>query len=197
MYSRFRRGLVHAFCVAGFLFASGGTAPAALLTYEVSVNSIANGPFAGQSVTGQFSFDDSLIPAGGEGNLLDFTGLDLPDLSASFGTKSFTEANADGGVLDFHNRNLIGFFLGGELNGLFAQFFGTDDFYLFVNPVQQEFGYTVAGDTSPPFVTSTGITYQLVSVQEVREPSASTLAVVGLVAVAGLGLRRRVSGAQA
>jgi MYXO-CTERM domain-containing protein len=194
MYSRLRRGLVHALCVAGFLLASGGTAPAALLTYEVSVNGIANGPFAGQSATAQFSFDDSVIPAGGDGNLLDFAGLDLPDLSVSFGTKSFTEANSDGGVLDFHNGNLIGFFLGGELNGLFAQFSGTDDFYLFVNPVQQEFGYTVAGDTSPTHVTATGITFRLVSVPE---PSASTLAVVGLLVAAGLGMRRRVLGAQA
>lgn len=70
---------------------------AAPITYDFTVTGT-SGPMAGQSSSGSFTFDSSVIPVGG-GNVSQ-TGL-LTDLSFTWDGFSYTEANANTGALNF------------------------------------------------------------------------------------------------
>ena len=152
-------------------------ANATLITYNVSVASITGGPFDGQSLTGSFSFDDSIIPAGGTGDVVFVV---LPDLLVQFGTLTFDETSAGAAALNFLGGTLTSFLIGGNANGPNQLGDHIDDFLL--SP--HVFIYTTSAgdighDTSPG-----GISFSLAQV-----PEPGTLALLG-VGLLGLLARR-------
>lgn len=77
-------------------------ANAAQVTYNFTVNGGTTGPLAGVTSSGYFSFDDSIIPAGG--GILNQAGL-ISDLSFSWNGIAYDETNANTGVLTFDAAN--------------------------------------------------------------------------------------------
>jgi hypothetical protein len=79
------------------LFADRPAAQATSLTFEFDITAT-SGPLTGISSSGNFSFDDSIIPVGG-GTLL-AVGL-LTDLQFSWNNINYDETSANTGFIDF------------------------------------------------------------------------------------------------
>lgn len=77
-------------------------ANAAQVTYNFTVNGGTSGPLAGVTSSGYFSFDDSIIPAGG--GTLSQAGL-ISDLSFSWNGIAYDETSANTGLLTFDAAN--------------------------------------------------------------------------------------------
>lgn len=86
-----------------------------VIATEDFTTKITSGSLNGQTLTGSFSFDRSIIPAGGTGTLRNSSGLD--DFLAfhyEINGVTFTTQNADAAELDFTNGLLTGFVMGGR-----------------------------------------------------------------------------------
>ena len=175
-------------CVIGFVSALE-PAHATPITYNVSVASINGGPFAGQTLTGTFTFDSSIIPASGTGIVQNpAAGLGLLDLSINFGTLTFDETNADASFLIFSGGLLTDFFVGGDENGIDFIAGNTNDFFI----SESLFAYETTTSGGIFFFTNTGISFGLAQVA-VPEPGTLALFGAGLLGLLALNRRRRAS----
>src|SRR6266446_4505064 len=73
---------------------------------------------AGQTAHGYFSFDSSLIPDGGTGELFNLSGLGLSSLAFDWDGYSWSRSDADAFLLRFDNGTLTTWGIGGAPTGL-------------------------------------------------------------------------------
>ncbi len=155
------------------------TAP---VTYEFTVTAI-TGPLAGVSSTGTFSFEDTIVPAGG--GALGQMGL-LSDLSFVWDGLSYDETTANTGRLTFDSTgDLIGFSIGNQCgNGFCLTGFGPNEWYV---------AAIVGADDLFAYGADTGSLRYALMTSTVPEPAGIALAGLALAAL-GVTRARRLRG---
>lgn len=162
----------------GLVLGCAGTAAQAIpIAYDFTVTAN-DGPLAGTSSSGFFTFDDGVIPGGG--GLVSATGL-LTDLAFSWNGIAYTEATANTGWLTFDAAGiLISFGFGNNCSaGTCTILGGTNQW--FATPAL--FGYAMQGQSG--IWTAGTMAFRL---RQVVEPG--TLGMLGL-ALLGLAVSRR------
>jgi hypothetical protein len=157
------------------------------ITYDFTVNGGPDGPLAGVISSGFFSFDDSIIPAGG-GNLSATTLF--TDLEFTWNGIAYDETTAESGALGFDASGaLSGWLFGSNCNpGTCFILPGFDRWaVLSTAAFGNVFAYTLA-DSDAVFTIPFAVT---VTPRAVTVPEPSTLALFGLAALMLPGLRRQ------
>ena len=166
---------------------SSSQATATPISYQFEVTAI-QGPLAGTIETGTFTFDSSIIPAGG-GVLLQ-TGL-LSDFHFNWNGISYNETTANTGWLFWSPSGELRSFVFGNLfsAGSCAVFSDQESWCVDVNldspfmPIRS-FGYSV-GDGSV-WLSNNIVTFAAVPPTAVPEPTSMTLLLLGAVGVTAL-----------
>jgi len=145
---------------------------------------VTSGPLNGSTSTGSFTYDSSIVPAGG--GIVAATGL-LTDVAFMFNGIAFDESTANTGSLTFDASGQLVFALFGTNcgAGLCDLTPGTNDFLV---AAAASFPGTFAYATPGTQTTFSGDVFLFAFA--VPEPTTLPLSLVGL-AVAGFALRRR------
>jgi hypothetical protein len=171
-----------ALCLASFPCA----ALAVPITYDFTVNGGPDGPLAGVTSSGFFSFDDSIIPAGG--GILSAATL-FSDLGFSWNGIAYDETTAESAALSFDASGaLSGWLFGSNCTpGACLISPGLDRWaVLSTAAFGNVFAYTLAS-TEIVYTVPFAVT---VTPRAVTVPEPSTLALLGLAALMMAALRR-------
>jgi hypothetical protein len=161
-------------------------APAAPITYDFTVDGGPDGPLAGVTSSGFFTFDDSIIPAGA-GVL---TGSFFTDFGFSWNGVAYDETTAESGALRFDASGALdGWLFGSNCSGGTCFLLPGFDRWAVVTTVNfgDVFAYTLAGSEivySVPFAAT--VTPRVTPVSE-----PGTLALFGLMPLMLVALRQR------
>ena len=156
------------------LVVESSAAQAATITYDFIVDGGDTGPLAGVTVSGFFSFDDSLVPAGG-GDVNE-AGL-LSDLEFTWNGISYDETTANTGSLTFDATGALTSGVFGSDCEAGACSASINDPNSWLLSLGDEIGYDVGGERL--FFGPTTF-----SLRAVPEPGALTLLGLGLLGLA-------------
>lgn len=177
----------------GFGLVHPSVAHAVLMQVNFTVLTNASDPIYGnQTVSGYFTYDSSIAPAGG-GTLNDIVnGLNISDLSLTLAGHTYSTADAGVSYLAFNSGgNLTDWFMGGTvggINGIGSS--GTPDFV--ISPGFPVFDYNYPGSSNsawPGTISSWSVT-TVSNPPAAAEPGTLALLLQGLLPL-GLMLRRR------
>jgi hypothetical protein len=157
-------------------------AQAVPVTYDFTVNGGPDGPLAGVTSSGFFTFDDSVVPAGG--GLVNQTGL-FVDFGFTWNGIAYDETTANSALLAFEpSGDLYGATFGSHCSTTLCQVLPGTDSWAIGATVQfgNVFVYALAGieqDFGVPFA----VTYTPRGATSVAEPSGLALLFSGLLAL--------------
>lgn len=172
-----------------------------LITVDFSVLADPTDPsLAGQTSSGFFSFDSSLIPNGG-GQIIDLSGLGLTSFSFTWDGHTWSSADADAIMMHFRpDGTLLSWDIGGAPAGFGNMGMGVfPDFVLLGEPLATatygglyDFQYSTAD--SPQlgiFISGSVTSWSVTTAPSVPEPGTLSLVGLGLLPLAMIHRRKR------
>lgn len=163
---------------------------AAPVTYDFTVKAI-DGPRAGMTGSGYFTYNDTIVPSGG--GTLNQTAL-IDDLSFSFDGLNYDETTANTGFFYFDTAGALGLATFGSDCSAGSCINDTDVVGFFVNANQ--FAYSVGGGPGANTGIGNGFATLTLRNNGVPEPATLALAALALAAAGACSARGRKARAQ-